>query len=77
MSTKDLLSPYINRFVAINQQMSNIRLEFFCKDGKVTVNCYHDLGVIPGQKNKTKNNYIQLPVDSDFIKKNINSLLYF
>ena len=37
MSSKDLLSPYINRLKAINQQMSYARLELCCKDQKVTV----------------------------------------
>ena len=72
MSAKDLLSPYINRLTAINQQMSNIRLELCCKDVKVTINFYHDLGVVPRQ-----NSYFQLPVDNDVLKKNIISLLDF
>ena len=38
MSAKDLLSPYLNRFVFINQQKAIAKLELCCKDGKVTVN---------------------------------------
>ena len=37
MSSTDLLSSYINIFIAINQQMSYARLELCCKNRKVTV----------------------------------------
>ena len=57
MSSKDLFSPYINRFKAITQQMSDASLELFCEERKVTVNLNHDLGAIPRQ-----NNYLKLPV---------------
>ena len=50
MSSKDLLSSYINIFKAINQQMYYARLELGCKDREVTVNFNHDLRVIPRQK---------------------------
>ena len=46
MSSKDLLSSYVNIFKAINQQMSYARLELCCKDRKVSVNSNHDLRVI-------------------------------
>ena len=49
MSSKDLLSSYINIFKALNQKMSYARLELGCKDRKVTVNVNHDLRVIPRQ----------------------------
>ena len=49
MSSKHLLSSYINIFKAINQQMFYARLELGCKDRKVTVNFNHDLRVIPRQ----------------------------
>ena len=48
--------------------MCNARLENCCKDGKVTVNFHHDLGVNPG-----RNSYLQLSVDRDVLKKNINT----
>ena len=62
MSSKDLLSSYINIFNAINHQMSYARLELCRKYRKVTVNFSHDLRVTP---DKT--------VDSDILKKNINT----
>ena len=46
MSAKDLISPYLNRFVDINQEKCTTKLEMCCRYGKVTVNCHHDLGVI-------------------------------
>ena len=49
MSSKDLLSFYINIFKAISQQMSYARIELGCKDIKVTVNFNHDLRVNPRQ----------------------------
>ena len=36
MSAKDLIFPYLNRFVSINQQMATAKLELRCKDGEVT-----------------------------------------
>ena len=50
MSSKDLLSSYINIFNAINQQMSYARLELCCKYRKVTANFSYDLRVTPRQK---------------------------
>ena len=46
MSAKDLISPYLNRFLDINQHKFTAKLELCCREGKVTVNCHHDLGVI-------------------------------
>ena len=71
MSAKDLISPYLNRFVAINQQKSNARLELCCKDGKVTVNFHHDLGLVEEASPRPKSDLL-LPVYSDVLKKNIN-----
>ena len=71
MSAKDLISPYLNRFVAINQQKSNARLELCCKDGKVTINLHHDLGVVEEAIPRT-NSDSPLPVYSDVLRKNIN-----
>ena len=58
LSLKVLLSLYINRFKAINQQMYYAQLELSCNDWKVTVYLNNDL-------DKT--------VDSDVLKKNINT----
>ena len=46
MSGKDLISPYLNRFVSINQQKANAQLELCCKDWKVPIHLHHDFGVI-------------------------------
>ena len=49
MSSKDLLSSYINIFKAINEQMSYARPELGCKDGKMVVNFNRGLRVMPRQ----------------------------
>ena len=36
MSAKDLISPYLDRFVDINQQKCTAKLELCCRDRKVT-----------------------------------------
>ena len=46
MSAKDLVSPYLNRFEAINQQKSCAKLKLSCYNGKVSMNVAHDLGLI-------------------------------
>ena len=61
MYSKDLLSPYTNKFKAINQQMSYSRLDLCSKDQKVIVNFKHDLW-----------EFLDKTVDSDVLKKNIN-----
>ena len=46
MSVKDQLSPYLNRFVILCQQKSNVKLELCCDNGQVSVNLSHTLGVV-------------------------------
>ena len=46
MSVKDQLSPYLNRFVLLCQQKSNVKLELCCDNGQVSVNLSHTLGVV-------------------------------
>ena len=46
MSAKDLISPCLSRFVATNKLKSCAKLELSCVNGKVSVNFYHDLGLI-------------------------------
>ena len=65
MSSKDLLSSYINIFNAINQQMSYVRLELCCKDRKVTVNFMIWESFL---EKKTG--------DSDVLKKNISTPMF-
>ena len=45
MSTKDLISPYLNRFVVL-LHLSIAKVELSCEDGKLSVNLFHDLGVV-------------------------------
>ena len=44
MSAKDLFAPYLNRFVSLLNQKATAKLELSCKDGKVNVNLFHDMG---------------------------------
>ena len=46
MSAKDLISPYLNRFVALLHQKSTAKVELSCEDGKLFVNLSHDLGEV-------------------------------
>lgn len=69
MSAKDLISPYLNRFVAINQQKSFAKLELICSNGKVSVNFFHDLGVI---EEETPKHDQDQPAYSDVLRKNVH-----
>ena len=70
MSAKDLISPYLNRFVDLNQQKFTAILELCCRDGKVTVNFHHDLGVI---EEVTPKPHFVFPAYSDILKKNAST----
>ena len=69
MSAKDLISPYLNRFVAINQQKYFSKLELSCDNGKVTVIFFHDLGVIEEEAPKPNQDH---PAYSDILKNNVH-----
>ena len=70
MSAKDLISPYLNRFVAINTQKATAKLELCCKDGKVTVNFHHDLGAVEEVVPRLQS---EIPAYSDILKKNVST----
>ena len=46
MSVKDQLSPYLNRFLILCEQKSNVKLELCCDNGQVSVNLLHALEVV-------------------------------
>ena len=46
MSSQEQLNPYLNRFTTLVQHHATAKLEFSCSGGKVTVNLFHDLGVV-------------------------------
>ena len=66
MSSKDLLSPYINRFRAINQQMSYARLDSSLKLC-VNIKKWLKISIIIWES------YLDKIVDSDVLKKNTNT----
>ena len=70
MSAKDLISPYLNRLVAINKQKATAKLELCCKDGKVVVNFQHDLGLIEETSPIPQS---ELPAYSDILKKGVST----
>ena len=70
MSAKDLIPPYLNRFVSLNQQKSTAKLELSCIDGKITVNLLHDLGVV-GEA--TSESVKPLPAYSEVLQKTVRA----
>ena len=44
MSLQQLFSPYLDRFTTLLYQNATAKVELSCKDGKVNVNIFHDLG---------------------------------
>ena len=46
MSAKDLISPYLNRFVVLLHQRSTAKVELSFENGKISVNLFHHLGVV-------------------------------
>ena len=46
MSLQELFSPYLDRFTTLLHQNATAKVELLCKDGKVSVNIFHDLGEI-------------------------------
>ena len=70
MSAKDLILPYLNRFVAINQEKSSAKLELTCSNRKITVNLLHNLRVIEEVTPYLK---YESPAYSEILKKNVNN----
>ena len=70
MSAKDLISPYLNRFVAIKNQKATAKLELYCKDGKVVVNFQHELGLI---EETSPGPHSEIPAYSDILKKGVST----
>ena len=44
MSAQETFAPCLNRFTILLQQHATAVLDFKCKDGKITVNFFHELG---------------------------------
>ena len=69
MSVKDLLAPYLNRFILLLNQNATAKLELSCTGGRVNVNMFHDLGC-HAQPLPPKNP-VHRPGYSEVLKKNI------
>ena len=73
MTAKELIGPYLNRFVALLHQNSTAKLELSCKDGQMSVNIQHDFGLIeevspePEQESRT-------PSYNEVLRKNTKKL---
>ena len=67
MSGHPKLSPYLNRFTALWQDKSDIKLEFTCMDGNMIVNYFHNIGGIKKVQHAVK---VQKPNDVQVLKKN-------
>ena len=68
MSAKDLISPYLNRFVALLHQKNTAKVELSCEDGKLFVNLSHNLAEVEEttpQPESTK------PLYNNVLKKSI------
>ena len=74
MSAKDLISPYLNRFVVLLHQHSTAKVELSCEDGKLSVNLFHDLGVVEDATPEPVPNPRE-PLYANFLKKNIKQSL--
>ena len=46
MYVKHQLAPYLNRFLILCEQKSNVKLELCCDNGQVSVNLLHALEVV-------------------------------
>ena len=46
MSHQEQFNPYLNRFTQLVKEHATAKLEFSCMVVKVTVNLFHDLGVV-------------------------------
>ena len=70
MTAKDLISPYLNRFVALLHQNSTAKVELTCK-----VNIQHDFGLIeevaPEPEKESRK-----PLYKEVLRKNINNSRY-
>ena len=45
MSAKEVISPYLNRFVDLLYKKSTAKVELSCKDGQMSISIFHALGV--------------------------------
>ena len=46
MSAKELISPYLNRFVDLLYKKSTAKVEVSCKDGHMSISMFHELGIV-------------------------------
>ena len=65
MSVQEHLAPYLNRVVILLHQNASANLNIFCRNGKVTINIFQDLGDIPLQSKSVH------PIYPKVMKKNI------
>ena len=70
MSAKDLISPYLNRFVVLLHQHSTAKVELSCENGKMSVNLFHDLGVVEDATPEPVPNPRE-PLYANVLKKNL------
>ena len=69
MCPQEQLNPYLNRFTLLVKQNASAKLEFNCLNGKVTVNLFHDLGVVEKTSPAT---VVQNPEEGPVFKKNVS-----
>ena len=70
MSAKYLISHYLNRFVVLLHQHSTAKVEISCEDGKLSVNLFHDLGVVEDPTPEPLPNPRE-PLYANVLKKNV------
>ena len=72
MSGHPQLSPYLNRFATLWQDKADVKLEFTCKDGNVTVNLSHNLAGIEKVPEEVLRQNPVNPNDEHVQKKNVS-----
>ena len=70
MSAKELISPYLNRFVDLLYKKSSAKVELSCKNGQLSISMFHELGII---EEATTEAQPRMPSYNEVVRKNISN----
>ena len=70
MSAKELISPYLNRFVDLLYKKSTAKVELSCKDGHMSISMFHELGIV---EEATPETQPRMPSYNEVVRNNISN----
>ena len=70
MSAKELISPYLKRFVDLLYKKSTAKLELSFKDGQMAISIFHELGLV---EEATPEAQPRMPSYNEVVRNNISN----